>query len=228
VVSERPSQSTLPERVLLVTGSPRGAESISTELAEAFLSELRAGRPGVVIDRLDPFTELEPFAGLAAEAKMAILGRQPLEADAEKTWTRILDVGARVTAADVLVFAVPMWNGGIPWSLKLFIDTVTQPGLVFGFHPTTGYHGLLGGRRAVAIYTSRVFAPGVEPAFGVDHQSTYLSWWLGYAGIEDVYELRLQPTFDTPDLPQRRTAALEQARVLARRLATQERAEART
>jgi FMN-dependent NADH-azoreductase len=225
---DRSPQKSCVQRVLLVTGSPRGTESLSSELAEAFLSELHTAQPSVLIDRLDPFTELEPFSGLAAEAKMAILGQQPLNADTAPAWARILDVGARLTAADLLVLAVPMWNGGIPWSLKLFIDTVTQPGVVFRFDPATGYQGLLGGRRAVAIYTSRVFAPGTAPAFGVDHQSTYLSWWLDYAGIEEVHELRLQPTFATPDLPQRRATALTEARALARLLAAPDPAEVRT
>jgi FMN-dependent NADH-azoreductase len=196
----------VPENVLLVTSSPRGADSYSVPIAEAFVEAL--GRD-VRLDRLDAFA-LAPFGARSAEAKMAVIARQRVPEHAAADWARVQEVGARVTAADLLVFAVPMWNGGIPWALKLFIDTVTQPGIAFRFDPETGYHGLLGGRRAVAVYTSRVF-----PRFGPDHQSTYLRWWLQFCGIEEIHELRLQPTYPPPDLE----PALARARALAARLA---------
>ena len=165
------------------------------------------------------FSDLVPFAARQAEAKMAVIARQAVpDADAED-WARVVELGIKVTGAELLVFAVPMWNGGIPWALKLFVDTITQPGLAFRFDPATGYHGLLGGRRAVCFYTSRVFAPGVDPAFGIDHQSTYLRWWLEFCGITEVHDLRLQPTFPDAGLEARRDAAFADARSLATRLA---------
>jgi FMN-dependent NADH-azoreductase len=196
----------VPQNVLVVTASPRGADSYSVPIAEAFVEAL--GRD-VRIDRLDAF-ELAPFVARHAEAKMAVIARRPVPERAGAEWAQVQALGARVTAADLLVFAVPMWNGGIPWALKLFIDTVTQPGIAFRFDPETGYHGLLGGRRAVTVYTSRVF-----PRFGPDHQSTYLRWWLRFCGIEEIHELRLQPTYPAPDLDR----AIAQARDLAGSLA---------
>jgi LacI family transcriptional regulator len=37
---------------------------------------------------------------------------------------------ARFLAADRLLFSVPMWNAGIPYVLKQFIDVVSQPGAI--------------------------------------------------------------------------------------------------
>ncbi|UQX13255.1 NAD(P)H-dependent oxidoreductase [Candidatus Mycobacterium methanotrophicum] len=34
-----------------------------------------------------------------------------------------------------------MWNSGIPYVLKQWIDNVTQPGWAFGFDPERGYTG---------------------------------------------------------------------------------------
>jgi FMN-dependent NADH-azoreductase len=59
-----------------------------------------------------------------------------------------------------------MRNAMVPWALKLFIDTLTQPGVAFRFAPDTGYPGLLGGRRAIVLATSHVYAPGVAPGLG--------------------------------------------------------------
>ena|SRR2546423_14997777 len=52
--------------------------------------------------------------------------------------------------------AVPMWNHSTPWVLKHLIDTISQPGIVFGFDPETGYTGLLAGKHAVVVYTGAV------------------------------------------------------------------------
>jgi FMN-dependent NADH-azoreductase len=153
---------------------------------------------------------------------MAVIAGRPVPPHAAADWAQVQHVAARVQAADTLVFAVPMWNGGIPWALKLFVDIVTQPGIAFRFDPASGYHGLLGGRRAVAVYASRVFTPGAPPAFGADHQSTYLRWWLEFCGIDEVHELRLQPTFPTADFADRVEETLTRARELAATLAAVE------
>jgi FMN-dependent NADH-azoreductase len=205
-----------------IAASPRGEASHSLAVADAFLSRFRVAHKCVEVDRLDPFTELTPFVARHAEAKMAAIAGDPVPARAAAEWAGVLDVAARVQAADLLLFAVPMWNGGIPWALKLFIDVVTQPGVAFRYDPASGYHGLLGGRRAVTVYVSRVFVPGVGPAYGVDHQSSYLRWWLEFCGISEIHELRLQPTFPTANFERRRADAIADAEQLAVRLAAYE------
>jgi FMN-dependent NADH-azoreductase len=208
-------------RVLFVTASPR-EESHSVQLAEVFLDTYRNALPNVEVDRLNAFTDLPAFTAEHVSAKMAVIARKAVPETASRGWAEVLEVAARVQAADTLLFAVPMWNGGIPWSLKLFVDIVTQPGVAFSFDPASGYTGLLGGRRAVVAYTSRVYAPHVPPAFGVDHQSSYFNWWLRYCGIEDVHELRLQPTFPGEKFTAERDRVTAQAHALARTLASQE------
>jgi FMN-dependent NADH-azoreductase len=206
-------------RVLFVTASPR-EDSHSVHLAEAFLDAYCSALPRVQVDRLNTFTDLPLFSAQHVSAKMAVITREPVPEAASQNWTEVIGVADRLRAADTLLFAVPMWNGGIPWSLKLFIDVVTQPGVAFSFDPATGYTGLLGGRRAVVAYTSRVYSQDVPTAFGVDHQSTYFGWWLRYCGIEDVYELRLQPTFPGEQFAAERQRATVEAHALARTLAT--------
>jgi len=152
-----------PARVLFVTASPRGGDSFSISLAETFLKRYVRERPDAEVDHLDAFTDLAPFGAAHAQAKMAVIAGQQVPEAAAAGWQQVLEVAARVRTADLLLFAVPMWNGGIPWALKLFIDVVTQPGIAFRFDPASGYTGLLGGRRAVTVYTSRVYTPGAGP-----------------------------------------------------------------
>jgi FMN-dependent NADH-azoreductase len=202
--------------VLRLNGSPRGDRSESAGIAGAYLESLRAAEPGLSVDRLDLFA-LTPFAAQGASAKMDVIAGEAVAGERRAAWDDALATTARLRAADLVLAAVPMWNGGIPWALKLFIDTVTQPGLAFAFDPETGYSGLLGGRRAVVVYTSQVYAPGVAPAFGTDFQSTYFENWLRFVGIDRIETLRLQPTYaGDPGLPARRDRVHRQARELAR------------
>ena len=43
-----------------------------------------------------------------------------------------------------------MWNFGVPYKLKHYLDVLTMPGTLFGFDPATGYIGLLKDKRARA------------------------------------------------------------------------------
>lgn len=96
----------------------------------------------------------------------------------------------------MVLFSVPMWNAGIPYILKQFIDVVSQPGTVFGIDPETGYEHLLAGRgkRAAVVYTSAVWGPALGPAFGRDFQSTYFEDWLAWTGITDITPIHHHPT----------------------------------
>lgn len=202
--------------MLFVNASPRGTRSESLRLAEALLEARRLADPEAVVDRLDVFEDpLAAFSTDAASAKMAIIAGASPDAAAVAAWKDVERTAARVEAADTLLFTVPMWNAGIPWALKLFIDTVTQPGIAFRFDPADGYRGLLGGRQAIAIYTSQVYSTGVDARFGVDHHSTFFESWLRFIGIEQIEAIRLQPTHPGgTDLADRREAALARAREL--------------
>ena len=211
-------QTDFPRRLLVVSGSPRGEGSYSDALAGALVEGASAARPGIEVDRLDAFS-LVPFGARQTDAKMAVIAGDAVPEGAAAAWEGVRAVFERVAAADVLALAAPIWNHGIPWALKLFIDTVTQPGLAFGFDPADGYHGLLGGRRGALLLTSAVYAPGVGPEFGTDGASPYLRSWLEFVGIEPAGEVRLQPTYPTPDLPERVARALDEARRLGASLA---------
>ncbi len=99
--------------------------------------------------------------------------------------------------------------------LKLYIDILTQPGLLFGFDPAKGYFGLLNGKKATVVYSSGVFAPGVSPDYGVDFQSSYLDWWLRFIGVADIQTIRYQPSLLSQDPVKGLNDAINAARKLA-------------
>ena len=112
-----------------------------------------------------------------------------------------------------------MWNHGVPYILKQFIDIVSQPGLVFGFDGNTGYTGLVTGKKAVVVYTSAVYGDDRGPQFGVDFQAPYFNDWLHWAGITDVTQITFRPNLAVDDPEPGRQAAHAAARDAAKTLA---------
>lgn len=207
-------------RLLHISASPRGERSESLALAAEFLDEYRAVEPGAVVETFDLWDGTLPaFGPAAAHAKMAIFaGREP-EGEQARAWQAATATFRRFDAADRYLFSVPMWNHGVPYIFKQFIDVVSQPGLVFSFDPERGYTGLLRGKRAVVIHTSAVYGPGRGPAFGPDFQAPYLRDWLRWAGVDDVTEVEFRPNLATLDADTGRIVARQKARAAAKDMA---------
>jgi len=188
-------------KLLFIKASPRGAESKSIQIAEVYLATLRAKNPGLEVDAIELWgAELPAFDGDKVAAKMNVITGQG-QNDVQKTaWDQIVEIANRFIAADRYLLAVPMWNGGIPYRLKHYIDIIHQPGLLWNLHPETGYAGLLKDKHATLALTSGAYAQHLpSPAFGLDYHSTYLRAWLNQAGVTEIDELRFQPTLLTQD-----------------------------
>lgn len=208
--------------LLHISASPRGDASESLALARTFIDSYRAARPDVAVEHWDLWDgSLPTFGPDGAGAKMRIFAGEEPVGPQETAWHRARLTFERFAAADVYVFSVPMWNAGIPYILKQFIDVVSQPGMVFGFDPELGYTGLLEGKRAVALYTSAVYGADRPRSFGSDFQAPYLEDWMRWAGIEDISSVEFRPNLATADAVAGRLFAHEQARAAARALGEQ-------
>jgi FMN-dependent NADH-azoreductase len=199
-------------KLLCVTSSPRGEASESTALAETFLAEYRSQHPDLEVDQLDLWDgSLPVYGGKGADAKLVAVTGQTPTGELAEAWAEVQAVFDRFNAAEIYLFTVPMWNAGVPWVLKHYIDTITQPGMCFGFDPSSGYTPLVTGRRAVVVYTSGVYQPGAPLAFGTDFDATFFGDWLRFIGIADLQEIRFQPTVRAQDFDGDRGAAHERA-----------------
>jgi len=204
--------------LLHISSSPRGAASESLAIAETFLEVYRESHPDDAVETWDLWDEgaLPPFGPDAAAAKMAVFAGADPEGAQAAAWRRAKETFARFAAADRYLFSVPMWNAGVPYILKQFIDVVSQPAMVFSFHPEHGYTGLLAGKKAVVVYTSAVYGEGRPPAFGADFQAPYFGGWLRWAGITDIEEITFRPNLAIADADPGRRAAHARARDLAK------------
>jgi len=202
-------------KLLYVISSPRGEQSESRAIADQFLHAYQRSGSSVEVDVLDLWKEPLPvYGGNGVAAKMAVFAGQTPSGDAGAAWAEVQRLFARFDAADEYLFTVPMWNHSVPWVLKHLIDTISQPGMLFGFDPKTGYTGLLTGKRAVVVYTGAVYYEGAPLAFGADFHRAYFNDWLRWAGIDLVSEVRFQPNLVTSDAEAGRAAAKASARAL--------------
>ena len=83
--------------------------------------------------------------------------------------------------ADTIVIGVPIYNFGIPSSLKAWIDLVARAGVTFSY-TENGPVGLLEGKRAIIAVASG----GTSVGSDIDFASGYLRHVLGFIGITDV------------------------------------------
>jgi FMN-dependent NADH-azoreductase len=204
-----PTMTTL----LHISSSPRGAASESLALAATFLEAFREQRPDVAIETWDLWDgSLPEFGPDGVGAKMRTFAGERPEGSQLDAWDRARLAFERFDAADLYLFTVPMWNAGIPYILKQFIDVVSQPGMVFGFDPEGGYTGLLEGKSAIAIYTSGVYGLGRSPAFGADFQQPFFEDWLRWTGVDDIGSITFRPNIATADAAGDRRRAHDDAR----------------
>jgi FMN-dependent NADH-azoreductase len=209
-------------KMLHISASPRGERSESLAIARTFLEVVADLHPDVEVEEWDLWDgSLPGFGPDAVSAKYAVFAGADHTPEQATAWTEVRETFSRLNDVDYLVFSVPMWNHGIPYVLKQLIDVVSQPGLLYGFDPVTGYLGLLTGKRAVVIYTSGVFGDGRGPAFGVDFQEPYFDEWLRWAGVEDRTVISFRPNLAIENPEPGRQAAHDAARDAAKCLRTE-------
>ncbi|MFI0444590.1 FMN-dependent NADH-azoreductase [Actinomadura sp. 6N118] len=186
--------------LLHISASPRGTDSESLAIAGTFLDAYREAHPGDTVDHHDLWDGALPeFGPDAAGAKMTVFGGAAPEGAQERAWAAARSVFERFDSYDRYLFSVPMWNAGVPYILKQFIDVISQPGWVFGFDPEQGYSGLLQGKKAAVVYTSAVYGDGRGPSFGTDFQRRFFDDWLRWAGVADITTVEFRPNLATAD-----------------------------
>lgn len=88
---------------------------------------------------------------------------------------------AELQAADTVVIGLPIYNFGVPATLKAWIDQIARVGVTFSY-TETGPKGLLEGKRAIIAVASG----GTSADSDIDFATPYLRHALGFVGITDV------------------------------------------
>ena len=181
-------------KLLHILASPR-VESYSTRVAKAFLDSYRNARPDDRIETLDLFqADIPPFHAPQAKAKYAVMAGQTPRDEAEAAWQPVVKTINHFKGFDKYVLSSPMWNFGVPYRLKQYIDVIVQPGLTFAFSPEKGYTGLVTGKPLMLILARGGVYQSGNPCETFDFQESYLRSVFGYIGFTDIRALHIQGT----------------------------------
>ncbi len=204
--------------LLYLEASPRRKRSHSTKVAEAFLATYAAQNPSDTVDRLDLWSlDLPRLDGDDLGAKYAIMYGESPTPDQQRAWSSVEAVFDRFGAADKYLISLPMWNFGVPYVLKHYVDIITQPGLSWRVSPEGGYEGLVDGS-AVVVYSSASEYHAGSGSEALDMQKPYVETWLGFIGISDVQRIVVAGSLGDPSVfREAEQAALARASELAAR-----------
>jgi FMN-dependent NADH-azoreductase len=197
--------------ILVLNSSLSGEASVSKQLVQEALSTLRRQDPSVTVISRD--LGENPVPHITGSALQGLANDRP---DAAQRQIRALadELIAEIQAADTVLIGAPMYNFGIPSTLKTWFDYVLRAGTTFRY-TEAGPEGLLTGKRAIVVESRGGFYSD-GPAKALDGQEPHLRALLGFIGITDVTFIRAERLAMGPDYRQK---AIDSATSELRRLA---------
>jgi FMN-dependent NADH-azoreductase len=164
--------------LLHIQSSIYSDQGASSALARQFVEQWRTAHPGGRVIERDlardpvPHLDAERFGAFVTPADR----RTPAQQAAVAYSDRLIE---ELKRADTLALGLPLYNFGVPSTLKAWFDQIARAGVTFRY-TDQGPVGLLTGKQAY------VFAARGGIYRGADLQPQYVRNFLGFLGIESV------------------------------------------
>ena len=170
-------------RLLHLDSSALGGQSVTRELSAAVVARWADAVPGLQVAYRD--LDSQPLPHLTGP----VLGKADVAAaeESEQVLQQFLD-------ADVIVIGAPMYNFGVPSTLKAWIDRVAVAGRTFRY-TDSGPEGLATGKRVVVASGRGGVYGDASPA---DFQEAYLRQVFGFLGVRDIEFVRAEGVAYSP------------------------------
>ncbi len=162
--------------ILRLDATARMEGSYSRDLVDALIAQLDDSANVTTRDLSDPISHVDDL--WVAANNTADDDRTP---DQHAKLAESDALIAEIEAADILVIGLPVYNFGVPASLKVWIDQICRARKTFAYGEN-GPVGLLKDKRAIVVYVSGGTPMGSE----IDFASGFLRHILGFIGISDV------------------------------------------
>ncbi len=152
----------------------------SSRLAERFVARWRASNPGSKVIVRD--LAKEPIPHLDATRFGAFLAKPEERTPAQQAVVDYSDaLIGELKRADVVVLGLPMYNFGVPSTLKAYFDHVARVGETFKY-TEKGPVGLLTGKK-VYVFAAR---GGMYAGTPNDTQTPFIRIFLSFLGMSDI------------------------------------------
>lgn len=166
--------------LLQINSSIFGDAGHSSQLAQQFVSAWQAAHPEATVITRD--IGREPIPHLDANRFGALLSKPEQRTPEQQQVVDYADaLLEEVRRADVIVLGLPMYNFGVPSSLKAYFDHLARAGVTFRY-TENGPVGLLGGKK-VYVFAAR---GGVYAGTPADSQTDYVRAFLTFIGLGDI------------------------------------------
>ncbi|MGE7943364.1 FMN-dependent NADH-azoreductase [Lysinibacillus xylanilyticus] len=184
--------------VLVVKANNR-PDGISTKMYDTFMENLQ----GVNVTTFDVFAEDMPYFG---QDLFNAFGKVQNGEELTNIESRLLAAKQKamdaLTAADVVVFAFPLWNLTIPATLQTFIDYVFQSGYTFKYNENGQLVGLMTDKKAI-ILNARGGYYSLPEAQPMEMSVNYIKNVVGgIFGMEIIEEVIIEGHNASPDKAQ--------------------------
>lgn len=197
------------KRILFIRSSLFAGNSASNQLGDEFVQQLVERNPGSTVTTLDLANA--PLPHLDADEFSSWQVDETERSDTQRTLAGVSDrLIDQLFAHDTLVFAIPMYNMGIPSTLKAWIDRVVRAGKTFRY-TSEGPEGLVEDTDAYLLFTRG----GNYKDTPLDTQTSYMKGVLGLMGIHNTETVFAEGLARSDQ----RESALEDARRLISQLA---------
>jgi FMN-dependent NADH-azoreductase len=166
--------------LLQIQTSMFAAGGQSSRLAEQFVAQWRRTNPeGRVIVR---DIGADPVPHLTAERFQSLLAKPEARTPEQHAVAGFSDqLIEELRQADVIVLGLPMYNFGVPSTLKAYFDHIARAGVTFSY-TEKGPQGLLTQKKAYVFATRG----GLYSGTPLDTQTSYVRDFLRFLGIDDV------------------------------------------
>lgn len=152
----------------------------SSRLADQFVAAWRERHPGAEVIGRD--LARDPVPHLDAERFQAFLAKPEERTPAQQAVVDYSDgLIDELKKARVIVLGLPLYNFGVPSTLKAYFDHIARAGATFRY-TEKGPVGLLTGKKAY-VFAAR---GGQYAGTPLDTQTSYVRNFLRFVGIEDV------------------------------------------
>jgi FMN-dependent NADH-azoreductase len=176
----------------------------SSRLADEFVVSWLKNNPGAQVIARD--LAREPVPHLTEDRFQALLskpGERTVQQQAVVSYSDTLIDELR--RADVIVLGLPMYNFGVPSTLKAYFDHIARSGVTFRY-TESGALGLLPGKK-VYVLAAR---GGKYAGTALDTETAYVRQFLGFLGMTDVEFVYAEGLAISPAT---KDAAVEQAKL---------------
>jgi FMN-dependent NADH-azoreductase len=165
--------------ILRIDASANVSSSNSRKLGDRLITKLEASLPGVTVKQRDLNQDLYYIDENWVAANFTPTEQRTKDQQQHLAFSDQLI--EEVKQADAIVLTTPMYNFGVPATLKTWIDLICRAGVTFQY-TANGPVGLLKNKRVDIIITTG----GVPLQSPVDFVSDYLKQVFQFIGIDNV------------------------------------------